>query len=189
MSVDFVEVASDCYMTPSVVLDLAYALWPEGVSLDPFFDPESKVIAALGLNVRAGGDGWSVWPVPLVHGRRPTAFVNGPYSGDKPMRNARAVAENLERYPEVLNLCPAAIGSKYWARYVHPYCASVAALGRLAFPAGRDMYDKDGKLICKKGEAKGGNRTEIALVYYGQRVDQFERLCRVIGGWSTWRPS
>lgn len=162
--------ASDRYLTPRWVLDLVAAFWPLGIDLDPFHDPKSHVQARARIDVRAGGDA-NVDPWPGV-----TAWVNGPYSGRLPQATAKRCAWARVTGHDVLNLCPAAPGSDYWAAHVWPFAAAIAWMGRLAFEAAVDVHDAKGRLVCAAGKALGGNRTEIALVYYGDEPDRFRSV-------------
>jgi hypothetical protein len=122
------------------------------------------------IDVRRGGNGYrDSWP-----GR--TAHVNAAYSGQMPQRTAAICAERFLAGWEIVNVCPAAVGSAYWRRDVWPFASAIAFLGRLAFPAGVDVHDSRGRLVCAAGKAANGNRTEIAAVYQGPHTLRFRRL-------------
>ena len=175
---------SDRYATPQWIVDLVGAFWRrDGIDLDPFWDPTSTVPARHKFNARRGQNAYTrVWP-----GR--TAYVNGPYSGQFPQHTAAAVRRFLGRAGErgvprgreAINVCPAAVGSTYWKRDVWPVTNAVAWLGRVAFPAGVDVFDDDGRLVCPAGVAQNGNRTEIAAVYSGRFPHVFAEVLESSG--------
>jgi hypothetical protein len=169
------ETASDCWLTPQWLVDLVGAFWPRGIDLDPFGHPRSLVRARTVFDIRDGQDAYAL---PWQGGR---IFVNGPYSKNHPQLTAERCALARDDGRELLNLCPAAPGSDYWAPLVWPWVTAVAWLGRLAFTAGSDMFAKDGRLICRAGVTKSGNRTEIAMLYYGPDVDRFRAIFRGAG--------
>jgi len=162
--------ASDRYLTPQHIRDLVELVWGDVPDLDPFHDPEGGEWAREAFDIREGDDAYlRAW---FPEGN--TVWVNGPYSGKHPAKTAERIAREVSTTPgiRILNLCPAAIGSDYWARYVWPRAQSVACLGRLAFVAAVDMYDSKGRLVCPAGKAANGNRTEIALVNYSAQDDR-----------------
>ena len=167
--------ASNRYLTPGWVLDLVRCVWPKGIDLDPFHDPKSNVGAHSFISIHDGDDAYAT---PWEDGNRTeyTIFANGPYSGKNPQRTAECCALAESRGDEVMNLCPAAPGSDYWAKHVWPRASAIAWMGRLAFEAAIDMHAGDGRLICKAGKASNGNRTEIALVYSGCQPRLFQRV-------------
>ncbi len=164
--------ASDRYSTPPWLVELVTQLLAPGGSIDcdPFSDPTSTVQASQHIDARQGGNGY----VDLWQGR--TALVNAGYSGKLPQRTAARVREQFLRGHQMVNVCPAAVGSAYWERDVWPVASAVAFLGRVAFPAGVDVFTDAGELVCGAGIAQGGNRTEIAGVYSGPDVLLFKRL-------------
>lgn len=160
---------SDRYSTPPWLVALVAELFG-GIDCDPFADPTSSVVARQQIDARRGGNGYrDTW-----HGR--TALVNGAYSGKMPQRTADRCHQQFLRGHQIFNICPAAIGSTYWDRSVWPVAAAVVCLGRVAFPAGVDVYNKKGELVCPAGVALGGNRTEIAGVYSGPDVLRVRRI-------------
>lgn len=164
------EVASDTYCTPPEVLDPVAVMWPGGIDLDPFWDPECIVEARERFDFRAGANGYrDPW------GRARTVFVNGPYSSDHPKQTAKRCASMADPRREILNLCPAAPGSDYWRGLVWPWANAVAWLGRLSFRAGRRMVLGGGKVV-EPGQLVHGNRTEIALVYHGHDPYRFRSV-------------
>lgn len=177
----FEERASDCYLTPDNEIALELAFWPGGADLDAFHDPESRVVARARIDVRSGGDAYTDDWRQVAGVAAPRVHVNGPYSGRHPVRTAERCTAMHEAGCEIVNLCPAAPGSAYWRLHVWPWAAAVAWLGRLTFRAGRDVYDKRGRLVCPRGDELDGNRTEIARVYYGPHVDRFASIWRGAG--------
>lgn len=179
------ETASDCWTSPPDQVALVHKFFGGPPDFDPFHDPASIVGAKITGDVRKG---WDAYRDDWLKLRTPdmdpglslpprTVYVNGPYSADNPKRTARRIAQYAADDREILNLCPAAPGSLYWRRHIWARTNAIAWLGRLAFVAGRDMFDKKGKLIAKAGELLTGNRTEIAMVYTGADPYRF---------WETW---
>lgn len=193
---------SDQWTTPPDQVALVHGFFGDVPDFDPFHDLESILRPRVAMNVRHGWDAyrddWNDIRIPVrsemgptvsyldsdiasLSGPEPrswrTSLVNGPYSADNPKRTARRVAQYASKDREILNLCPAAPGSRYWRRHIWARANAIAWLGRLAFVAGRDMFDKKGNLIAKAGELLTGNRTEIAMVYTGADPYRF---------WQTW---
>jgi len=165
---------TDRYLTPPHIMERARLIWPEGVGLDPFHEEGSYVHARSVIDVRSGGDAYfDAWPTSTCSR---TAFVNGPYSSTNPAKTAELCAKRRRQGWEIMNLCPGPSGGIYWRDWILPWSSAVALLGRLAFPAGVDIVNDDGVVLCEKGEAKGGNRTEIALVYQGDDPQRFRRV-------------
>lgn len=163
---------SDCWVTPPKIANLVYTFWPGGIDFDPFMDPAQVIKTADGFNIRNGQDAYQrPW-----RGRR--IWVQGPYSKKNPHRTAEKVAIEADQSDaEFMNLCPASPGSDYWGQWVWPYADAVAWLGRVPFMAGREMRDKKtGEIVCKKGQIRNGNRTEIALVYRGPLAERFKAV-------------
>jgi hypothetical protein len=162
---------SDRYLTPPHIRELVEDVWGDAPDFDPFYDPAGPAWAYAGLDAREGADAYRD---PWAAEPDDTVFANGPYSGRHPALTAKRIAHEITSGAarRVLSLCPAAIGSAYWSRYVWPHAYSVACLGRLPFVAAVDQRDKQGRLVCAAGEAANGNRTEIALVCYSERDDR-----------------
>lgn len=170
---------SDRYLTHGPLLELLESMWPGCADLDPFHDPDGPRLAHETCDIRKGQDGYECpW-----HGR---VYVNGPYS--QASRTAQHIAYQIAegRVTEVISVCPAAVGSNYWARWVWPHVAAVAFAGRLPFKAAVDICDKAGKVITPAGTVANGNRTEIAVCYYGPRWARFACLASV-AGWHSVR--
>lgn len=177
--------ATDCWLTQGQIGEVVEReIWPEGIGLDPFGHPAQRIRARVVLDLR---DGWDAYRAPtprenaarwLEHaptGAR-TVWVNGPYSGRFPLETAKICASVVFfGVPEILNLCLCAPGSAYWRRYVWPWASAVAWAGRLPFVAGERVAN------YSPGELAKGNRSSMALVYYGARVDAFERASRALG--------
>lgn len=166
---------SDRYLTSEWLMDKVRDFTAQRVGVDYFHEEGSHVDPAFGVNVREGEDGYNPIDTDLlltVYGIDVGVCVhwlNGGYSGKLPQKTARLAARIRASYPmaHVLNLCPAAPGSNYWRRHVWPHVTAIAWMGRLGFEAAVDQFDKTGRLVCKKGETRNGNRTEIALCYSG----------------------
>lgn len=174
---DFIEKASDCYMTPKGQVDLVALMWPEGVDLDPFWDPETLLKSHEHFDISEGQDAYKrVWG---LEGDK--ILVNGPYSGSNPAKTAKRCAMFATAGRDIANLCPAAPGSVYWKEWVWPRVHAIAWLGRLSFVAGRDQVDGKGKVTHEKGTLMHGNRTEIAMNYQGANSHTFVSLWRSKG--------
>lgn len=171
---------SDRYFTPQVVLDKIAEQWPQGITLDPCWDPESYVKAQLVYDAREDQDGLALpWTVPNpipTPGREPwrdnvlapRVFVNPPYSNPAPWA-LHAVQHTVSSADtEVIMLVNANPGSAWWAKYVWPY-ARVCFLGqRLKF----------GKL---GGVKPTPSPNDSAILYYGQHHEAFRRVWGPIG--------
>lgn len=174
--------ATDTYFTPRwFVEDVVELLWPFGVGLDPFWAEGCHVNPARKIDCRQGGnaytDAWHKGPGSN------TALVNGPFSGLYPAATAkRCVLQYLAHNIHSINILPCTPGSDYWRKYILPHFDAVAFLGRVGFEAGADIFDSDGNLTCPKGEARNGNRTEIAAVYMGPAPGAFRELVRPHAG-------
>lgn len=174
---EWVEKPKDCWITPRGQLDLIDLMWPEGIDLDPFWDPEGLVKASEGFDIRKGDDAYQmVW---ADYGSQ--VFANGPYSGSQPAKTAKHCARFGAMGRQILSLCPAAPGSNYWKKWVWPRVSAIAWLGRLSFIAGRDIHDGKGTLVHKQGTLVHGNRTEIAMNYQGPEVHTFQELWKGAG--------
>ncbi len=160
------EKTSDRYMTTDVVLGPISTVWPLGIDVDAFHDPESDVVAHYTVDIRKGGNAYT------DHLPMHRLFANGPYSGKYPQATADLCMRYRARGGEFFNLCPAAVGSQYWRERVWPWADAVVWLGRIGFRAAVDIMGKDDRVICPAGETQNGNRTEIALVYGGDEPDR-----------------
>lgn len=177
---------SDRYLTPSWIFDAEAEYWPMGrADLDPFWDPEGPADrATTRFDIRQGEDAYKRHDVAS---RCRTAHINGPYSADHPSRTANLVYDWQRSAPhfESVNVCPAAVGSEYWRRWVWPLHRMrhagglvIGWAGRLGFEAAVDIHNGKGDLVCPKGITQKGNRTEIAIVASLDRPDFFAHLLR-----------
>lgn len=143
---------SDRYFTPLEILDLVAATWPDGIGLDPCWDPESAVQAKQAYDVRQQQDGlilpWS--------GR---VWLNPPYSNTSSWI-VRA-AQHAAAGGEVLALVQAAVGSAYWRSYVWPW-ASICCLSP------RPKFGRP----AAHGPTKGA-MVDHAVIYYGPDHNHF----------------
>jgi hypothetical protein len=150
-----VTTPSDRYFTPQELLDLVLEQWPDGIDLDPCWDPCSRVAAARVYDHREGQDG-----LELAWGGR--VFLNPPYS-PAPAAWLERAARHASGGGEVLALVPAAVSSDYWARHVWP-TASVCCLNprpKFGVPGGkRDTVH----LRC------------CCVLYYGEHHDRFAEV-------------
>ncbi len=164
---------TDTWLTPQSQLVLVRKLW-KIIQLDPFYHSKSYVKAKRRYDLTKGQDAYDL---PWID----KTFANGGYSGKNPQRTAAKCAEEARLKHRVLNLAPAAPGSKYWKEYVWNDAVAVAWLGRLAFVAPQDVYDADGHLVAKAGQEIHGNRTEIALINYDKTGKRFKKLYESAG--------
>jgi len=142
--------STDRYSTPEWLCELIRLALGGTIDCDPFADPTSPVQAHHYIDARRGGNGYrDQWP-----GYR--ALVNAGYGGKLPQLTAARCREQWLRGFELVNVCPAAVGSKYWERDVWPCASAVAFLGRVAFPAGVDVYNRKGEFVCAAGVAQSG---------------------------------
>lgn len=166
----FEEKASDCWITPPEVFDLYDQAWDGGHDFDPFFDPETPIRSARTLDVRSGCDAFrdalEVVRDEVAMNLRCRVHVNAPYSAGHPPRTAELCHRMRIAGAEVANLCIAEPGLDYWDQWIFPTATAVVWLGRLPFVAGRDMYDKAGKLTYRKGQRAKNNRYSVALVLH-----------------------
>lgn len=184
----FVEKPSDCYITPRPFVVFLRVLLRSHCVIELFSDPRSHV-ALWADNARdirpcsySGSPGWDAysertWDDCVVtrdmarageffglrfeHGAPTAVFLNGPYSGRHPARTAELAHRLTRAGLDVVNLCPAALGSEYFARYVWPLDPVVAHMGRYGFEAGR-TYDHHVAGVREKC-----NRHDIAAVATG----------------------
>ena len=103
---------SDRYFTSPEILDLVAAQWPDGIDLDPCWDPESIVQAAQVYDIRQGQDG-------LILPWFGKVFCNPPYSRPEGWLQ-RAAQHARGGDGEVVALVLAAVGASYWRRLVWP---------------------------------------------------------------------
>jgi hypothetical protein len=166
---------TDTWLTPKSQLELVRKLW-KTIALDPFHNPKSYVKAKRRYDLTKGQDAYEL---PWFD----KSFANGPYSSRFPQRTAAKCAEEARLKHRVLNLAPAAPGSKYWKEHVWNDASGIAWLGRLAFVAPQDVYDAEGTLVAKRGKEIKGNRTEIAMVSYGppREGKRFKKLYEAAG--------
>lgn len=164
---------TDRYLSPLWVCDLVREVLVDEIDLDPFHEADSHTRANKTIDARSGGNAY------VDHWVGRNALANGPYSARYPAATAHRCAEmHVQHGLEVFNLCPAAPGSDYWRSWVWPNATAIVWLGRLAFEAAVDIV-KDGKIVCPKGTAQNGNRTEIAMPYLGDRPDRVRQVfCR-----------
>jgi len=164
---------TDTWLTPQGQLDLVRKLW-KVIKLDPFHNKKSYVKALKHYDITKGQDAYEL---PWYD----KTFANGGYSGKNPQRTAAKCAAEARLKHRVLNLAPAAPGSKYWKQYVWEDAAAIAWMGRLAFVAPQNVYDAEGTLVAKKGDEVPGNRTEIALISYDKDAKRFKSLYESAG--------
>ncbi|MCY1055405.1 DNA N-6-adenine-methyltransferase [Nannocystis sp. SCPEA4] len=146
---------SDRYFTPAELLDLVAATWPNGIDLDPCWDPESLVQAKQVYDVRAGQDG-------LILPWAGKIFVNPPYSSTSSW--IIKAAQHAAAGGEVLALVQASVGSSYWARYVWPWASVCCLSPRPKFGRPRHLGPTKGAMV------------DHAVIYYGPDHEEFARV-------------
>lgn len=147
---------SDRYFTSDEILALVAAQWPDGIDLDPCWDPECIVTAKTVYDIRRGEDGLILpW-----HGR---VFCNPPYS--RPESWLHRAVLHASTGGEVLALVVAAVGSSYWHRLVWPW-ASVCALSP------RPKFTRPASMGPKRSAAL----QDHAVVYYGPDHQRFQEV-------------
>lgn len=177
---------SDRYLTPSWVFDAEDEYWPDGIDLDPFWDPEgSAAYAKTRFDIRQGEDAYRLNDDDCRN--YDNAHFNGPYSGGHPAKTALLVYRFHRVQPqfESVNLCIASLGSDYWRHWVWPLHRMrergglvIGWAGRLGFEAAVDIRNSKGELVCAKGVTQTGNRSEIAIVASVDRPRFFADLLR-----------
>jgi hypothetical protein len=148
--------ASDRYMTSSEVLNLVGVQWPEGIDLDPCWDPESLVVARQTMDIRHGEDG-SLLPWPS--GSR--VFINPPYSDPGPWLSR--AAQHGAAGGEVLALVDASVSTKAWGKSVYPFAA-------ICFLSPRPKFRH-------AGSTKWTHHTkDSAILYFGSNRSEFGKV-------------
>ena len=146
---------SDRYFTSVEILALVAAQWPDGIDLDPCWDPESIVVAKTVYDIRAGQDGLILpWPSGAK------VWLNPPYS--RPEGWLQRAAQHAHQGGEVLALVLAAVGASYWRRLVWPM-ASVAALSP------RPKFTRPKSI----GQRRAAALQDHAVIYWGPHHDLF----------------
>lgn len=147
---------SDRYFTSSEILALVLAQWPDGIDLDPCWDPESIVQAKQVYDIRKGEDGLRLPWVGKV-------WLNPPYSETSSWL-VRA-AQHAATGGEVLALVPAAIDTLAWHRSVWPF-ASICALSP------RPKFTRPAHVGPKRSAALVAH----AVIYYGPDHQRFQEV-------------
>jgi hypothetical protein len=145
----------DSWFTP-----LALMLCMPRVLLDPFWHPDSNVVADNTLCLQHGQDGMAPWPLVSGDG---IIWVNPPYSNTSACL-AKCEQESQRQAVPLLSLVPAKAGESYWTTTVWPKAAWVAFFPwRLSFDDGTDADANTGTF---------GN----ALICYSQDAEQAEAV-------------
>jgi hypothetical protein len=149
------------WCTPPDVCALLHAFG--NVALDPCSNAYSMVRA--GVELRRGGLHAMAWAerAPKLHtDPRAFAYVNSPYGAALPRWTARIVLEHRECGIEVVQLMPARIETR-WFRAARDGASSIGIVrGRLRF--------------WRRGKQRHPAFFPSALLYYGSRVREFERV-------------
>lgn len=145
---------SDRYCTSQEILDRVAAQWPDGVDLDPCWDPECIVQAKQTYDIRKGEDG-------LVLPWAGRVWLNPPYSSPEPWL-ARA-AQHGASGGEVIALVNAATGTRGWQRFVFT-CAVICFLSPRP------------KFRASNSDKFTWHNKDSAVLYYGPDREAFGRL-------------
>jgi len=150
-----VTTPSDRYFTPLEILALVLEQWPDGIDLDPCWDPCSRVKAARVYDIREHQDGLVLpW-----HGR---VWLNPPYS-PAPAAWLERAARHADAGGEVLALVPAAVSTDYWRAHVWPHASVCCLAPRPKFGVPGSTRDTIHLRDC-------------AVLYYGEHHEAFERV-------------
>ncbi len=169
---------SQCWLTPSTVLDRVLAFEPRGIALDPCGNADSLMGPHEQWLIENGQDGLARrWPdVGLV-------WVNPPF--DDAERWAAKCAAEAEIGAEIILLLPARTDTATYQRHILTTCAALCMWrGRMKFGAGR-APQMQGSLFG--GEAAplsaGENTAPFATIlsYWGTRPRRFARAFETAG--------
>lgn len=150
---------SDRWFTSENILAAVAEMWPDGITLDPAWDPESRVVADKVYDARTGQDGLLLpW-----HGR---VWCNGPWSSTGPwcMRAAQHAAQG----GEVLLFVPCSLDTVAVQTYVLPF----ADVCLLSF---RPKFTRPG------GGKATPSLTPCMVCYFGPHRDRFARVFSKLG--------
>lgn len=159
---------SDRHFTSPTILAAVAEQWPEGISLDPCWDPESDVKADKVFDARQGEDGLLLpWTAAgRVRTLAPRVWCNPPWSATGPwcMRAAQHGAQG----GEVLLFLPASTDTVAVQTYVLPH-ADICLL------AARPKFSRPGssKMVAAM--------TPCMIAYFGPRPDLFARVWSTLG--------
>lgn len=159
---------SDRHFTSPTILAAVAEQWPEGISLDPCWDPESIVVADKVFDARNEEDGLLLpWTAAgRVRTLAPRVWCNPPWSATGPwcMRAAQHGAQG----GEVLLFLPASTDTVAVQTYVLPHADICLLASRPKFS--RPSSDK---LVAAM--------TPCMIAYFGPHRDVFARVFSKIG--------
>lgn len=147
----------DDWCTPPELLARVRAVAPIG--LDPCSNRDSQVRAARAISREDTPDGLSAdWRALL--GQEALAYVNPPY-GRQLGRWVQKCADEAARGAEVVLLCPARPGTRWWRAGVLQGRAA-----RVCFLFGRPRFLLGGSEIA-------GSTFDVAVIYWGAQAERF----------------
>lgn len=156
---------SDRHFTSPTILAAVAEQWPEGISLDPCWDPESIVQADRVFDARQGQDGLLLpWTVDGV--LAPRVWCNPPWSATGPW--CTLVARHAAQGGEVLLFLPASTDTVAVQTYVLPH-------SDICLLAARPKFSRPGsdKLVAAM--------TPCMIAYFGPHRDAFARVWSKLG--------
>lgn len=143
---------TDRYFTPPTFLESVHRQWPEGIDLDPCWDPGCVVSATTRYDIRKDQDGLALPWIGKV-------FCNPPYSEPAPWL-AKAARHGETDGGECIVLVNATVGNRPWKNHVYPYALILFLLGRVKFR--RFDRDKSSTVFL-----------DSAVLYYGKDRQRF----------------
>lgn len=166
------KISSDSLCTPHEIAEPMLELYGGPADIDPATN-EHAIIAA---HVKYTEFGLTL-PWTGRHGKRKAkGWVNWPYSTNEPWADKAIYEMKIGNVGELVVLCMSATSTLWWqSMMVRPRRnPRVICTRRLAFlgPGGVKL--------------ESGARFDTALIYYGPRVDKFDRLFQHVTRWSTW---
>lgn len=160
------KIDTDSWCTPAEIVDTAVGFLGL-VDLDPATN-EHSIVGATTKWTKADDALARDWTAVEVDGARLTIWLNPPYSGPGPFlqRLAAAVADYGDA--DGLALIKGDWSTKWWQSYVDD-CASAVC------------YLKDRPRYLYEGKPRGTGEFPAAVVYYGDRPDDFRHAFEQLG--------
>lgn len=170
--------------TPQWLLDLVAEIWPKGIDVDPCWSPGSLVRARLTYDgTSSAQDGLAQ---PWTGDR---AWCNPPYSGVGPWADRVAAHVVASLTSEALLLVNTATTVKWWRRWrpigQTPRAwwkarADAVAQGASGIRAAEVAFFNKRIGFLKDGAARGQNRFDQKLLYWGVHGRQFAKVFREV---------